>query len=414
MSTALALPRGVLLTLLAACGARTDLSTSRASDAGASTGGTCQGDALVLAASSTVDAPQMDSEPESAPRLAWTGSELLVAWTRWTPDPYFYVVDPIHLYPDHLDVAPETTIGVGNSSNPFILSTVWDGSTLALFWAQDDGSILLQHFGPDGATTGAMAKIVVAPTNSQTIPSDVIALGGGYLFTWFVQSSTGWQTFAGPFTHDGAPTATQTLLYAGGGYDYGAQLATMGGSVFALWSMNPANMPMTPVDTVVVSLDPATGAVRTMSTVDQGVDYDPASLATEPRAGRLDIATWLPDTSSALLLGGSVGGPFVTRATIDGATSAPSIAVDDCGRLVVLTPRGQMTPDNPLPTGLTLQLVAGDGTLGPAVTLPVGSSYLETYDLVAVAGGFAVGWVEGGAASSSPGRSLHVAFVRVQ
>jgi len=398
--------------LLVACGARTELVTN---DAGAATrDDVCVAGTLVLAASTTVDAPQMDSEPESAPKLAWTGSELLVAWTRWTPDRYFYVVDAVHLYPDHLDVAPETTIGVGNSSNPFNLSTVWDGSTLALFWAQDDGSILLQHFGPDGATTGAMAKIVVAPTNSQTIPSDVIALGRGYLFTWFVQTSTGWQTFAGPFTHDGAPTATQTLLYAGGGYDYGAQLATMGGSVIALWSMTPANMPMTPVDTVVASLEPATGAVQTTTMVDQGVDYDPASLAAEPKAGRLDVATWLPDTSGALLLWGSFGGPFATRATIDGATGAPSIAVDDCGRLVLLTPRGQMTPDNPLPTRLTLQRVAEDGSLGPAVTLPVGSSYLESYDLVAVTGGFAVGWVEGGAASSSPGRSLHVAYVQVQ
>lgn len=375
------------------------------------TTGACKA-ALSLAGSITVDAPTADSEPESAPILAWTGSELLVAWTRWTPSQYFYVVDPVQVMAGGLAAGAASTLDAPEN-NPFNLRATWDGSALALFWAQDDNSLVLQHVGADGRPIDAMPTTLVAATGSQTIPSGLVSLSGGYLLAWFAQTDTGWQTLAAPFTRGSASPGSPVLLYTGGGDDYGTLLAPFAGSVFALWSTHASpDDPTSPVTATLASLDPATAAVRSSAAIDQGMDHYPGALVADLARKRLDVATWLPDTSGALLLSGTAGGGFTTQATLPGATGSPLLAVNPCAGLVVLVPVGEMTPDNPLPTGATVQRVANDGTLGPAVTLPVGSSYLESYNLVPVAGGFAAAWVEGGA--GSPGRSLHVAYVRVE
>jgi hypothetical protein len=398
----------VLALILAGCGARTQLEVPGPGGSPGTTGA-CAG-TLTLAASITVDAPTSDSEPESAPVLAWTGSELLVAWTRWTPSQYSYVVDPVQVSTGGLAAGPVSTLDAPEN-NPFNLRATWDGSALALYWAQDDNSLVLQHVGADGTPIDAMPTTLVAATGAQTIPSGLVSVSGAYLLSWFVQTDAGWETMAAPFTHDGAPSGSPVLLYSGSD-DYGTLLAPFAGSVFALWATHASADPTSPVTTTLASLDPATAAVGSTTSIDQGVDHDPGVLVADPARKRLDVATWLPDTNGALLLSGTAGGDFTTQATLDGATGSPLLAVDPCAGLVVLVPVGQMTTDNPLPTGATVQRVANDGTLGPAVTLPVGSSYLESYDLVPVAGGFAAAWVEGG--SGSPGRSLHVAYVRAQ
>ncbi len=400
----------MLALLLAGCGARTQLDVPGPGGSPGTTGA-CTG-TLSVAASITLDAPTADSEPESAPVLAWTGSELLVAWTRWTPSQYFYVVDPVQVMAGGLAPGAASTLDAPEN-NPFNLRATWDGSALALFWAQDDNSIVLQHLGADGMPIDATPSTLVAATGSQTIPSGLVSLSGAYLLSWFVQTDTGWQTLAAPFTHGGAPSGSPVLLYTGGGDDYGTLLAPFAGSVFALWSTHASpDDPTSLVTATLASLDPTTAAVGSTTAIDQGMDHYPGALVADPARKRLDVATWLPDTDGALLLSGTSGGGFTTQATLDGATGSPLLAVDPCAGLVVLVPVGEMTPDNPLPTGATVQRVANDGTLGSAVALPVGSSYLESYDLVPVAGGLAAAWVEGG--SGSPGRSLHVAYVRVQ
>ncbi len=401
----------VLALVLAGCGARTQLDLPGPGPGG-STGetGACKG-TLSLAGSITLDAPTSDSEPESAPVLAWTGSELLVAWTRWTPSQYFYVVNPVQVMAGGLAAGAASTLDAP-TSNPFNLRAAWDGSALALFWAQDDNSLVLQHVGADGVPIDATPSTLVAATGAQTIPSGLVSPSGAYLLTWSVQTDTGWDALAAPFTHGGASSGSPVLLYTGSGDDFGALLAPFEGSVFALWSTHASADPTSPVTATLASLDPATAAVRSTAAIDQGMDHYPGALVADPARKRLDVATWLPDTDGALLLDGTAGGGFTTQATLTGATGSPLLAVDPCAGLVVMVPVGQMSPDNPLPTGATVQRVANDGTLGPAVTLPVGSLYLESYDLVPVAGGLAAAWVEGGA--GTPGRSLHVAYVRVQ
>jgi hypothetical protein len=398
---------------LAGCGSRTGLVIGEMDAGTLPPAGSCGPGGLSLAGTALVEAATPDQEPESKLVLAWTGSELILGWARWTATRYVHAVAPVQVSSTGLAVGPATTSDVGNTSNPFNLSGTWDGSALALFWAQDDGSILLEHFGSDGAARDG-TTVVVAPTGTQTIASNVLSRPDGYLLVWSAQTDSGWNTLASPLDRGGIPTARASLLYAGSGYDLGASLTTLGAAPYALWSTHPQTDPTSPVTTTVASLDPATGTVQTMATVDEGVDHDPTSIAVEPHSRRIDVVSWLPDTDGAVIFGGIAGGrAFAARATLEGVTDSPALAVDACGRLAVLTPVGMMSADNPLATGLTMQLVADDGTLGAPVTLPVGGSYLESFEVVAVDGGFAVAWIEGGSDTSQPpNRSLHVAYVR--
>jgi hypothetical protein len=101
------------------------------------------------------------------------------------------------------------------------------------------------------------------------------------------------------------------------------------------------------------------------------------------------------------------------RADITGASAAPSIATDACGRLAVLAPTGMFSSSNPISTGLTFQLLDAAGNETSAIALPVKHDYIEDWDMVAVDGGFVITWIEGNQ-SGAPSRELELAYVTVR
>ena len=63
----------------------------------------------------TVDAPDPLHEPESTPHLVWTGSELLLSWTRWTNGGYEMRLAALQLAAGALNVSANTAADPGNT-----------------------------------------------------------------------------------------------------------------------------------------------------------------------------------------------------------------------------------------------------------------------------------------------------------
>jgi hypothetical protein len=308
-----------------------------------------------------------------------------------------------------MTLGPTTLVAAADtSSDPFNLRIAWSGAALGLFWPQDDGSIVLQRVDAGGVATGAPVTVVPAGGSGQVVPSGVLGTGAGYFLTWGVQQADGgFDTFAGALTQDGATSGGPTLLYTGSGYDVGARLAQRGGQTFALWGTHPATDPSSPVTTTFASVDPTNGTVLAAQTADKGVDHSPTAIAAT--AEGQDVAVYLADEMRATILSRPLaGGGFTQRASID-ATDTVALAVDPCGHLAALVPVGAYEPSDPLSTGLAVQRIGAQGTLGDPLMLPVGSDYVESWDITEVDGGVAVVWIEGHQAA--PGRSLHLAYV---
>ncbi len=397
---------------LCACGARTALgdpsgNETTASDGGAIATGSCgtgKGTVVVV----TVDPPDPLHEPESAPHLVWTGSELLLAWTRWTNGQYEMRLAALQLGAGTVTVSASTSVDPGNTDNPFNSSIAWDGTSLARFWAQDDGSIVMQRFRPDTTPLGDRST-VFGPTTGQTIPSGVLFSQGAFLLTFAVEIPDGWVTSSERISPIGKIAAGPTLLYTGSGYDLGATLLSSGDRIFAVWSTHPETSPETPVTTVLATIEPGTGGVLTTETVDVGMDHGPTGIAAE--ATRLDIAVGIPFSSTSVFsrdLAGS--GAFTSRLTLD-STDGIALAAGDCG-LAALVPSGQYKMDNPLSNALAVQRLGEQGVLGDALTLPVQGEWLESYSFIAVPGGYVAAWVEGGNGEpQQASRALRVAYV---
>ncbi len=403
----------VFVAALCACGARTALgdpsgdgTTSPDGGAGTATASCGAGKGTVVAI--TVDGPDPSHEPESAPHLVWTGSEILLAWTNWTSGAYDLRLAALQLAPGAVTVSAITSADPGNTDNPFNASVAWDGTSLARFWAQDDGSIVMQRFGSDTTALGDR-KTVFGPTTGQTISSDVLFSQGAFLLTFSVQITDGWVTSSERISPTGKIAAGPTLLYSGSGYDLGARLLSSGDRLFAVWSTHPETSPETPVTTVLATLEPATGAVLTSETVDVGMDHGPSGIAAEPT--RLDIAVGIPFASTSVFSRDLAGaGAFASRLTFD-STDGVALAAGDCG-LAALVPSGEYMKDNPLSNALAVQRLGEQGILGDVLPLPVQGQWLESYSFVAVPGGYVAAWVEGGNGDpQQPNRALRVAYV---
>ncbi|MBI5537274.1 MAG: hypothetical protein HY898_31420 [Deltaproteobacteria bacterium] len=388
--------------------ARGDSGADSGGDADATSPGCGHGGTGKVLASLTLDPPSATSEPEGAVHLAWTGSQLLAAWTRWTNGNYKHVLAAVQVNPSTLAVSSSSTVDPGSTTNPFNSSIAWDGARLGRFWAQDDGSIVMQRFGSDAASVDAV-HTVVPPTGAQTIPTGVIVFGGSYIFSWAVQQTDGWITYGARMGLDGTMAAPPTLFYAGSGYDLGAVLASNGSEVFAAWSTHPKTDPMSPITTTLAAIDPATAAVDATEDIDTGVDHNLTDFAVE--TDRFDVCIWNTDAENVTVLARPFGAAtFKPRAVIP-VTSSPLIAADRCG-LVALLPTGKWKPDNGLATTLSLQRIGEQGVIGDAVKLPVTGQAIESWSLAAIDGGFAVAWIEYQDAAS-PSRVLRLAYVTV-
>ena len=340
-------------------------------------------------------------------------SELFVGWPHFTSQGYLLAVATAQVAGGTLALGPTVHIAAGNTTNPFNPRIAWTGKELGLFWAQDDGSVLLRRFDAGGVPVGQETTVVPAGSGGQTIPSGVLGVGSGYLLTWAVQQPDGgFHTFAASLTEVGALAGGPSLLYAGSGYDVGAALARGNGHTVAVWGTHPETDPTSPVTTWSGTVDPVSGALSAEVPVDEGPDREPTALAVDAQGE--NVAIYLADEMHARIFTQPAAGAltFAERATLD-ATSGVALAVDPCGRLAALVPVGALSPENPLSTGLSLQLIGRQGAMGPAVKLPVGSDYVESWDLAGVDGGFVAAWVEGHV-SPEPARTLRMAYVEFQ
>jgi hypothetical protein len=73
---------------------------------------------------------------------------------------------------------------------------------------------------------------------------------------------------------------------------------------------------------------------------------------------------------------------------------------------------GMYSPLNPISNALSFMLVDAEGKT-TSITLPVKHDDVEGWDIVAVDGGFAIAWLEGGQ-NGGPSRELELAYVTVR
>ncbi len=345
------------------------------------------GTAARIVGAITVDAANRLHEAESDLRLVWAGSEALLAYNSWDDGSLHMRLAALRVGATGIDVASSSKVGVGNSSNPSAATVAWDGTALGRFWAQDDGSVVLQHFGADAAPLDAR-RIVIPASGRQTLTSSAVMSGAAYLLVWAVEEPSHFENYVGAFAYDGTP-GPSTILYTGSLYDIGAALAYDGKSLFGLWSKMPRNDPLAPVSTIFARIDPSSGAVISTTEVDKGVSHFASGLAAEP--GQLDMATWNGNTNTATVLSiGAAGGTARTRALLD-HVSSPLLVTDACG-LVAVVPNESV--GGRLPTALSLRRIGEGGVTGSPLALPLTETEIESFTAVDTPAGLLVAWIE--------------------
>jgi hypothetical protein len=394
--------------LLLACGARSALPIDDGAGPGAVPA--CVDGSLRLAGTVVVDAATTTSEPEGGPTLAWSGDRLFVGWAQWDSGSYHLALAGADLGDGGLTLGPRALVPPGNTNNPFNPQIAWSGGGLDLYWAQDDANIRVQRFDASlGVTVPAIALLGVEA--GQLIATRALGAGERALLTYALQQPDGgWRSLA-LWTEEGAVSGSVADLYDGSGYDFGADLAQNGNEIMALWGARAVTMPNEPIETTLAVIGQASSAPMSMEVVDQGVYHKPSGLAVEE--DRISVAMYHVTEDRAVILSrpkmGKMAGAFAEHAVVE-ATDEVQLAAHPCGGLVALAPTGEMSPNNPLSTGLSLVPIGEDGTLGAPLVLPVTGEYVESWRIVAVEGGYGVAWIEGGK-GESPGRVLHMAYV---
>ncbi len=143
------------------------------------------------------------------PSLAWTGSDLLLAWNTTAGERHLAVVDL------SASVAAHTTASGTNPGPSPALS--WSGSHAALTWTEQVGSSVEVHLGfvaADGTPESSPVQVTSGASASAT---DVDADGTAVAITWVDARSGAPQVHRAVYGHDASPIAADAALTSTGG-----------------------------------------------------------------------------------------------------------------------------------------------------------------------------------------------------
>ncbi len=143
------------------------------------------------------------------PALAWTGSNLLLAWNSTSSEMHMAVVDLAASV-----VAHTTTTGTSLGPSPDLS---WSGSHAALAWTEQVGSNMEVHLGfvaADGTLEGSPTQVT---SGAMAAGTDADADGTAVAIAWMDARSGAPEVHRAVHGHDASPIAADAALTSTGG-----------------------------------------------------------------------------------------------------------------------------------------------------------------------------------------------------